>query len=154
MTEYLIYELDQNNFDDINYIKDNIGNLFTISWNKVQFLDQINSNNTKTYILKYNTNIIGFIILSICIDEIEILNICIDKNHRNKGLGHYLLENTIKILKENGFNKIFLEVNINNIFAIKLYKKIGFEILSIRKNYYLNKITNTKEDAYVMTKNL
>lgn len=154
MIKYLIYELDKNNFDDINYLSNNINNLFIISWDKIQFLNQLNSNNTTTYILKNEDEIIGFVILSICLDEIEILNICINKNYTNKGLGNYLLENILEILKNNNFSKVFLEVNINNIFAIKLYKKNDFKIISTRKDYYLNKKNNTKEDAYVMTKNL
>ena len=32
--------------------------------------------------------------------------------------------------------KLSLEVNINNQFAIKLYNKYGFEVVVIRKGYY------------------
>ena len=44
-------------------------------------------------------------------------------------------------------NKFLLEVNENNIKALKLYKKIGFEQISVRKNYYGN-----NEDAIIMMK--
>ena len=154
MSKYLINKLDKTNLIDINFIANNINTLFIISWDKTQFLNQINSSNTITYVLKNTDEIIGFVILNICIDEIEILNICINKNYTNKGLGNYLLANVIDLLKNNDFSKIFLEVNVNNIFAIKLYQKNDFKIISQRKDYYLNKQTNTKEDAYVMTKNL
>lgn len=154
MSKYLIYRLDKTNLNDMNYIANNINTLFVISWDKTQFLNQINSSSTITYVLKNIDEIIGFIVLNICLDEIEVLNICINKNYTNKGLGNYLLENVINILKKQDFSKIFLEVNVNNIFAIKLYQKNDFKIISQRKDYYLNKQTNTKEDAYVMTKNL
>ena len=154
MSKYLINKLDKTNLIDINFIANNINTLFIISWDKTQFLNQINSSNTITYVLKNTDEIIGFVILNICIDEIEILNICINKNYTNKGLGNYLLANVIDLLKNNDFSKIFLEVNVNNIFAIKLYQKNDFKIISQRKDYYLNKQTNTKENAYVMTKNL
>ena len=44
-------------------------------------------------------------------------------------------------------NKFLLEVNENNIKALKLYKKIGFEEISKRKNYY-----GKNEDAIIMMK--
>lgn len=152
MSKYLICELIPENLDEIKYIKDNIGIIYDISWDKNQFLYQINNSNTKTYIFKSNNEILGFVCFNICLDEAEILNICINKKHNNKGLGHYLLQNTINKLKSRNISKIFLEVNVNNIFAIKLYKKNEFKIISTRKDYYLNKTTNTKDDAYVMTK--
>jgi ribosomal-protein-alanine N-acetyltransferase len=39
-----------------------------------------------------------------------------------------------------------LEVRPSNAAAVTLYKKLGFEILGTRKNYY----TNPNEDAYLM----
>jgi len=44
-------------------------------------------------------------------------------------------------------NKFLLEVNEKNKKALKLYKKIGFEEISIRKNYY-----GKDENAVIMIK--
>ena len=44
---------------------------------------------------------------------------------------------------------ITLEVNENNLDAIKLYEKFGFEKLGIRKKYY-----NNTDNALIMTKKL
>lgn len=41
-----------------------------------------------------------------------------------------------------------LEVNENNLFAIKLYTSLGFETISIRKNYYNDK------DGLIMKKSI
>ena len=45
------------------------------------------------------------------------------------------------------FKNIYLEVNVENTQAIKLYEKFGFKNLGIRKKYY-----NNTTDAYIMTK--
>ena len=43
--------------------------------------------------------------------------------------GKILLENIIKICKENNIEILKLEVNKNNNFAIKLYKSFGFKLV-------------------------
>ena len=47
---------------------------------------------------------------------------------------------------EAGCNDIFLEVRVSNRDALHLYRKLGYEVLSVRKNYYSDPV----EDAYVM----
>ena len=46
----------------------------------------------------------------------------------------------------NDVSNITLEVNINNISAIKLYEKNGFKVVSKRENYY------NGVDGYLMLK--
>ena len=48
---------------------------------------------------------------------------------------------------------IYLEVSTKNIFAIRLYLKLGFEQLNIRYKYY-RKSANNFEDALIMKKKL
>lgn len=60
-----------------------------------------------------------------------------------------MLEELIKIAKDRKLKDITLEVNINNIPAINLYKKYSFEEVGIRKKYY-----NNIDDALIMTKKL
>ena len=63
--------------------------------------------------------------------------------YQGNGYGDKLL----KYILDNYNNRnYFLEVNVKNERAINLYKKNGFEILTIRKHYYKD------EDAYVMSK--
>ena len=51
--------------------------------------------------------------------------------------------------KELGAEKCFLEVRVSNLPALTLYRKFGFEDLSIRAKYYAD-----GEDALVMVKKL
>lgn len=90
----------------------------------------------------------GYIIFYGTIENTDIFEIAILKSCQNKGFGKILLENSIKELffskikndssdEINFFGEdIFLEVYEKNLFAIKLYEKIGFEKISVRKNYY------------------
>ena len=76
-------------------------------------------------------------------DNIDILSIYVEEKYRKKNLGSSLLE---ELINNNRYLKqsIMLEVSTNNTPAINLYKKMGFQIINIRKKYYEN------GDAYVM----
>ena len=135
---------------DIEYICDNLDSKYICSWNKEEFLNCYKIDNVDTYIAKANNNILGFIMYQSTLQDIEILNICVDIEHRKKGIGKLLIKHIIDVALPKKDTNIFLEVNVNNINAIELYKKVGFKIISTRKGYYLNKLTNNKEDAYIM----
>lgn len=66
------------------------------------------------------------------------MNIVVRKDKRKLGLGSQLLENIIKMAKDLNAKTITLEVNENNLPAIKLYKKYAFKQVGLRKKYYHN----------------
>lgn len=98
------------------------------------------------YIGYFEEELIGFANYSIIYDRVEIEYIAVKEQYRNKKIGSKLLEYIIESCK-NCIN-ITLEVNVNNIAAINLYKKCGFNIETIRKKYYQN------DDGYLMMKKL
>lgn len=71
-------------------------------------------------------------------DKSATLGILIgNKNYLGKGYGKIIIKSTCLAIKNYFGIKIFyLGVNINNIIAFKLYKKIGFKLVS--KNYSYN----------------
>jgi ribosomal-protein-alanine N-acetyltransferase len=71
-------------------------------------------------------------------EEIQLNKICIDSKERNKGFGTILLNKFIQKAYEQNYKKIFLEVNENNIAALKMYQKAGFKYNRIRKKIYDN----------------
>jgi len=117
------------------------------NWSKQMFIDELNKKNSIFKVLVLNNNIIGYIIYTVIIDEAEILNIVIDKNFQRQQFGKYLFEQTISDLINLNIKTIFLEVGQNNISAINLYIKYGFEQYNKRINYYKN-----KENALLMKK--
>lgn len=96
----------------------------------------------------FNKNIVAYAGASISYEQGELLSICVDSSYRKQSLATKILKELFYILKHTGVLKIFLEVNKNNTPALNLYKKIGFEFLSERKNYY------GKDSAIVMVKEL
>ena len=81
----------------------------------------------------FDNKIVGFLDYSVMYEKIEINYIFVIEEYRKKGIAY----NLIKYVIDNyDFENITLEVNINNISAINLYKKLGFNIIGIRKKYY------------------
>ena len=118
-------------FIDIN--KDNINEIDNSFINKEELINDLSNNPFGHYmVLKENNEVIGFIYYSDIYDRAEINQIEINFIHRNCGKGSKLLEKMISLVDKN----ITLEVKKDNIPAIKLYKKYGFEEVAIRAGYY------------------
>ncbi|RNC64896.1 GNAT family N-acetyltransferase [Proteiniphilum sp. X52] len=58
------------------------------------------------------------------------------KEYRNKGIGTELMKKMIEHLREKGYKQTSLSVQKEN-YAVKLYKKLGFEIIAENDEDYL-----------------
>lgn len=104
-------------------------------------------NNATQYIVCYVQNdIAGYLAYSNCIDHIDIVSIAVKPEFRKKGVAQELFNYLIQLNTE-GLS-LFLEVRASNLPAINLYKKLNFEHISTRKNYYSNPV----EDALIYIK--
>ena len=91
---------------------------------------------TKYFIYMEKSNIIGVVNYYDLYERFELSYIEVIKEYRNKKIGSLLMEFLINKGLEKGIDNITLEVNINNKYAIDLYKKYNFEIVANRKGYY------------------
>ena len=105
-----------------------------------------------SFVVVLNDNLVGYIISKIAYPETHILNLTVKKNFRKKGIGKALIELIISDARLRNSENIILEVRANNTDAQSLYKKLNFEVIGIRKDYYESK--NDREDAYVLNLNL
>ena len=95
--------------------------------------------------------ILGYCIVSVGAGEAHILNISVDPAERRQGIGQKMLEYLIEQLQGKA-ETLFLEVRPSNTSAIALYKKIGFNEIGIRKDYY--PAQNGREDALMLAMEL
>lgn len=94
--------------------------------------------------------VIGFIILSFCLDEADIDHVCVSQLEEGKGIGTSLVNFACTYLKEQGYKNLLLEVRKSNLKAICLYEKAGFASYRIREEYY----DDNGEDAICYKKGL
>lgn len=104
------------------------------------------------WVYEHQDTIIGYLILSLVVDEMHILNICIDPKYQKQGLGKLLLTEAEMIGQKKAAKEVFLEVRPSNKAALFLYQDFGYNQIGLRKNYYPAK--NGREDAIVMAKTL
>lgn len=134
----MIRELKNTDIDDLivlllNYDK-NIENYFN-------FKDYLRNDIYSQYVYVIDDKIVGYILITIIDDLVEIHLLYVDNLFRNQKIGTKLMD---YIINKYSSHRFLLEVAINNYIAIKLYENMNFKKINIRKKYY-NDI-----DAYVM----
>ncbi len=121
----------------------------SIHWSDKQILECFNTKNYLVIGMVDDNSLLSVSIFSYVLDTADLLYICVDNTHRNNKIAFKVFENGIIGLENMFITQIFLEVNINNHSAYKLYDNLGFKKISVRKNYY--KISNSKfKDALIM----
>jgi ribosomal-protein-alanine N-acetyltransferase len=131
-----IFKLESNTFKKDAFSKTSILNLIL---KNTFFFKLINDDNSN--------EIVGFII--VIQDQeyrVNLINLLISKQYKNKGYGSHLLKHTLNKIKEmNNIEVIVLNVNSKNKVAISLYQKFGFRIVQKIESYY-----RQKKSAYLM----
>lgn len=139
-----------------NIINANISHLLEIEeieskeilmpWSYNSLKDLLSNDNIVFRVMIDSSNkVIGYYSFAQILDEGHINNIAVRSLDQSKGFGTKLMEDMINQASKRGINALTLEVEIENIKAINLYKKFNFTNEGIRKKYY----KNTK-DAMIM----
>lgn len=96
-----------------------------------------------------NSQIVAFAISQIVLDEATLFNIAVAPDFQGKGFGKRLLSELILQLQQKNVTTLWLEVRESNQTAQKLYNSLGFNEVTIRKNYYPTP-EGGKENAVIM----
>jgi ribosomal-protein-alanine N-acetyltransferase len=126
--------------------------IYSHPWTRGNFSDSLNSG-YNAWVLEDRvkadkSEMIGYALMMLVMDEAHLLNLSIAKHRQKQGLGRQLLEHMIHIAKRHKAANMFLEVRTSNISAIDLYENIGFNEMAIRRGYYPSH--DGREDAVLM----
>ncbi len=138
----------ENDLDDVIAIEESV---YPYPWTRGIFHDCINVGYL-CRILQDKGKIVAYSIMSVAVEEAHLLTIVVPKNKQGKGYGKRMLNEMIRLAKEDAANTMYLEVRTSNESAIQLYHQRGFNELGIRNNYY--PAEQGREDALIFALDL
>ncbi len=121
---------------------------FQIPWAESSFLYELRKNKevASLKLARLDNILVGYVCCWIIFKEVHIMNLAVYQDFRRLGIGEALIKTALKEAVDRGGVRATLEVRESNLPAIRLYEKLGFRVIAIRKNYY----DAPKEDAFVM----
>ena len=119
------------------------------AFSRSQFKYLIAHASGKFLVVRYNGHMVAYISLLKRKDtrHLRIYSIAISPQMRGMGIGQLLIDKAIEYAVANNLDTISLEVRTDNIPALALYEKNGFEKSKLLYRYYGDNI-----DAYYMRK--
>lgn len=105
------------------------------------------------FILENNKISCAYLITQTILDECHILTIGVKKEYQHQGYATQLLQYLFE-KKKKACRRVLLEVRESNLVAICLYKKLEFQQIALRKNYYSDNLKNQHENALILEKKL
>ena len=119
--------------DDINIIN-TLGEKLHNNFIKTFHIEtEINNDLAIVLVCELDNKVVGYIYAINLIDNFDLLSLFVSEDYRNNNVGKMLVTKLQAMIKD---IPILLEVSNKNINAIKLYTKMGFETINVRKNYY------------------
>ncbi|MGI9373186.1 MAG: ribosomal protein S18-alanine N-acetyltransferase [Hyphomicrobiales bacterium] len=120
---------------------------FEKNWSAKTFSELLSNPSNVTLFARDGDTLLGFILVQIVEDELEIITIATHPDAQRKGIATALLNHLKKAIPN--LSKMFLEVDELNTRAIQFYEQIGFKRTGYRNNYYRHK-DGTRSDALLM----
>jgi ribosomal-protein-alanine N-acetyltransferase len=94
----------------------------------------------------------GYTVVMVTAGEAHLLNLTIDAPMQKRGVGRELLNFVLKLARDYGAQRMFLEVRPSNTAARALYAAAGFFEIALRRDYY--PAGGGREDAIVLERSL
>ena len=132
--------------DDVDAVYNVEENCFVDPWSKDSIRKELKNDLARYLVAEVDNKIVGYIGIWFVVDEGHITNVAVHSNYRGKKIGDKLVSEMVELCKENDLVAMTLEVRTSNTVAQNLYRKYGFRMAGIRKEYY----SDNKEDAIIM----
>ena len=137
--------------DDLKKVLEIEKQSFPVPWTQDLFFSELTRNRYARYfVLEKDNEVVGYLGLWHKGSNFHITNIAITEKFRRKGYGEKFLKFIEKIAATHRIEKISLEVRRSNYIAQDMYRKYGYKVTRVSRNYYQKE----KEDALVMEKKL
>ena len=132
--------------DDVDSVYIVEESCFTDPWSKESIRKELKNDLARYLVAELDNKIVGYVGVWFVVDEGHITNVAVHSDYRGKKIGDKLVKEMVKLCEESKLVAMTLEVRSSNTVAQNLYRKYGFKMGGIRKEYY----SDNKEDAIIM----
>jgi [ribosomal protein S18]-alanine N-acetyltransferase len=131
---------------DLDQVTELETRLFSPPWSRQAFMDELeNETFSLAVVVSEVTRIIAYMIGYFIFEQVHLTNIAVAPEYQKRGIGEWLVRQLIQRSQDEHRQFIHLEVRRSNHNAIRLYTRLGFAAMGVRKRYY-----EDKEDAILM----
>lgn len=145
--EYRILKMEENHVRGISEIEKEC---FSSPWSEDGIRSELDNPNARFFVAEGDGNVLGYAGMHTVCGECYIANVAVSEAYRKNGIAAALLERLEETAEKENCEFITLEVRRSNENAIRLYSRLGYKEVGIRKNYY----SKPTEDAVLMTKTI
>ena len=120
---------------------------FSKPWSENAIASELENDSAHFFVAVLDGEAVGYIGMHCAADECYIANVGVLKKYRNMGVGSALVKYAADTAQRMNMSFISLEVRPSNTAAVRIYERLGFERVGMRKNFY----SDPKEDGAIMT---
>jgi ribosomal-protein-alanine N-acetyltransferase len=118
--------------------------LYEFPWSLGNFRDSVTAG-YDCWVATHGERVIAYAVLMVALDEAHLLNFAVAGEWQNQGIGRGFLRHMVEVARVAGCQIVYLEVRPTNLAARHLYRKMGFQQIAIRPDYY--PAASGREDA-------
>lgn len=90
------------------------------------------------FVMENQNQLIGtYVLLPTRPETIELVNIAVQENFQNKGIGKQLIRHALERAKEQGFQTIEVGTGNSSMSQLAFYQKCGFRITGVDKDFFV-----------------
>lgn len=130
--------------DDVLHIETSA---YSFPWTRGNFIDSLAAG-YRAEVLHDADELLGYFVAMPGVEELHLLNVTVAPAHHSRGHGQVLLAAVCACARQRHLPRVLLEVRQSNQRAQALYRRLGFDEIGQRRNYY--PAAQGREDAIVM----
>jgi ribosomal-protein-alanine N-acetyltransferase len=116
-------------------------------WTLGNFQDSLSAG-YECWVAERDRQLVGYGVVMAAAGEAHLLNLSVATDWQRRGIGSDFTRFFVKLARDYGAAKIYLEVRPSNAAARTLYGRSGFAEIGIRRDYYPAR--GGREDAVIM----
>lgn len=121
---------------------------FRDPWSENSVASELNNPLSLWLVAVDGERVAGYVGSQTVMEESDMMNVAVHPDYRKQGIATALIVGLVEELRKRGSHCLTLEVRASNEMAISVYRKLDFQEVGRRKNYY----RNPREDALILRK--